>query len=208
MLAVASADVYGIVTEADLPLTEDSPVRPDQPVRRVARSPPTRWRSRRSSGTASAWCGSGPSTTSDPVSPSTSSPPPSPPASPGPSGTAPTAIPVGNLSARRDLTDVRDVVRAYRLLIERGHGRRRVQRLHRASTSPSRRSPTGSWGWPRRPVELVADPALFRPVDLPVLRGDAVEAPGRHRVGARHPDRADARRPPRRHAPARVAAAS
>ena len=29
-------------------------------------------------------------------------------------------IPVGNLSARRDVTDVRDVVRAYRLLAERG----------------------------------------------------------------------------------------
>ena len=29
-------------------------------------------------------------------------------------------VPVGNLSARRDFTDVRDVVRAYRLLVERG----------------------------------------------------------------------------------------
>ena len=29
-------------------------------------------------------------------------------------------IPVGNLSPRRDFTDVRDVVRAYRLLVERG----------------------------------------------------------------------------------------
>ena len=31
-----------------------------------------------------------------------------------------TEIPVGNLSARRDFTDVRDVVRSYRLLIESG----------------------------------------------------------------------------------------
>ena len=31
-----------------------------------------------------------------------------------------TVVPVGNLSARRDFTDVRDVVRAYRLLVERG----------------------------------------------------------------------------------------
>ena len=31
-----------------------------------------------------------------------------------------TTLPVGNLTARRDLTDVRDVVRAYRLLVELG----------------------------------------------------------------------------------------
>ena len=34
--------------------------------------------------------------------------------------TAATSSPIGNLSARRDFTDVRDVVRAYRLLVEQG----------------------------------------------------------------------------------------
>jgi len=82
------------------------------------------------------------------------------------------SVPVGNLSARRDLTDVRDVVRAYRLLVQKGEpgevynvcsGRDvSIQSLadelvHLASTS----------------VDLVPDPALLRPVDLPVLRGDA-----------------------------------
>ena len=38
-------------------------------------------------------------------------------------------IPVGNLSARRDFTDVRDVVRAYRLLIEVGRGPAGLQRV-------------------------------------------------------------------------------
>ena len=39
------------------------------------------------------------------------------------------AIPVGNLSARRDFTDVRDVVRAYRLLVESGRPGDGLQRL-------------------------------------------------------------------------------
>ncbi len=84
------------------------------------------------------------------------------------------AILVGNLSARRDLTDVRDVVRAYRLLAETGAagdvynvctGRdiaieevaARMQ--HLAGTE----------------LRLEPDPALARPVDVPVVRGD----PGR-----------------------------
>ena len=80
-------------------------------------------------------------------------------------------VPVGNLDARRDLTDVRDVVRAYRLLAELGEpgGVYNVcsgesvrigelaERLVELATSPMR---------------LVPDPALLRPVDIPVLCGD------------------------------------
>jgi GDP-4-dehydro-6-deoxy-D-mannose reductase len=84
------------------------------------------------------------------------------------------SLAVGNLSTRRDFTDVRDVVRAYRLLMEHGepgeaynvcsgvdvsieHVARRLLELAGAD------------------LELVVDPELVRPVDIPVLLGD----PGR-----------------------------
>jgi len=80
-------------------------------------------------------------------------------------------VPVGNLTPRRDITDVRDVVRAYRLLMERGEpgaaynvctGRDLTigdlaERLVSLANSP---------------MQLEADPELQRPVETPVLRGD------------------------------------
>ena len=45
-------------------------------------------------------------------------------------------------------------------------------------------------------LELVTDPELVRPVDVPVLRGDAGPLARRHRVGAVHPARDNARRRP------------
>ncbi|HVM02544.1 MAG TPA: GDP-mannose 4,6-dehydratase [Acidimicrobiales bacterium] len=81
------------------------------------------------------------------------------------------ALRVGNLSAARDLLDVRDVARAYRLLAVGGQAGeaynvcsggavvigdlvRRMLELAGAD------------------LELVEDPELLRPVDVPVLRGD------------------------------------
>jgi GDP-4-dehydro-6-deoxy-D-mannose reductase len=87
-------------------------------------------------------------------------------------GVAEPVLRVGNLQARRDYLDVRDVVRAYLLLIERGH--------------PGRAYNVAS-GQPHAMDELVrmlvelsgtgarleVDPARVRPVDLPLLTGDA-----------------------------------
>ncbi len=80
-------------------------------------------------------------------------------------------VPVGDLTPRRDFTDVRDVVRAYRLLVEHGEpgeaynvcsGRDvAVQDLADRLVAMA-----------ERPMTLTPDPDLLRPVDTPVLRGD------------------------------------
>ena len=83
-----------------------------------------------------------------------------------------TEIVVGDLSARRDFTDVRDVVRAYRLAVlygasgqvynvASGHdvAMRDVVRQLVTSIHPS--------------VTLRVDRALLRPVEVPVLRGSS-----------------------------------
>jgi GDP-4-dehydro-6-deoxy-D-mannose reductase len=81
------------------------------------------------------------------------------------------SIIVGNLAARRDLTDVRDVVRAYRLLAERGvagevYNVCSGRDIAIADVARQLQSLAG--------VELrfELDPALSRPVDVPVVRGD------------------------------------
>ena len=83
------------------------------------------------------------------------------------------SLPVGNLTTRRDFTDVRDVVAAYRLLIERGVPRRRSTTSARGGTWRCRRWRASSSNWPGRSSRCETDPALLRPVDVPVLRGSA-----------------------------------
>jgi GDP-4-dehydro-6-deoxy-D-mannose reductase len=77
----------------------------------------------------------------------------------------------GDLTPRRDFTDVRDVVRAYRLLVERGAPGEAynvcsgvdvaIQDVadHLAASSSV-------------PVTFELDPERLRPVDVPVVRGD------------------------------------
>jgi GDP-4-dehydro-6-deoxy-D-mannose reductase len=78
---------------------------------------------------------------------------------------------VGNLSVSRDFTDVRDVVRAYRLLIERGEAGEaynvcsgRDIAIHELADRLLALSGAD--------LTLEVDPDLVRAVDLPVLRGD------------------------------------
>jgi GDP-4-dehydro-6-deoxy-D-mannose reductase len=80
-------------------------------------------------------------------------------------------IPVGSLEPVREVNDVRDIVRAYRLLVERGEPgdvynvcsgrgysvREIVERLVAMAT---------------RPLRIVVDPELVRPVDVPSFVGD------------------------------------
>ena len=84
------------------------------------------------------------------------------------------AIPVGNLSARRDFTDVRDVVRAYRLLIESGQAGT-VYNVCSGRDVSIREIADGLLELAGSTLEFETDPSLVRPVEVPVLRGD----PGR-----------------------------
>jgi GDP-4-dehydro-6-deoxy-D-mannose reductase len=84
------------------------------------------------------------------------------------------SIPVGNLSARRDFTDVRDVVRAYRLMIERAAPGEVYNVCSGVDVSIDDLA-TRLLGLAGGDLELETDPELLRPVDLPVLRGDATK---------------------------------
>jgi GDP-4-dehydro-6-deoxy-D-mannose reductase len=81
-------------------------------------------------------------------------------------------VAVGNLAARRDFTDVRDVVRAYRLLAETGEPGE-VYNVARGTAVTIAEVAERLCSLARSPVELRQDPSLFRPVDVPVFLGDA-----------------------------------
>ena len=80
-------------------------------------------------------------------------------------------IPVGNLSARRDFTDVRDVVRAYRLLVESGEAGTVYNVCSGRDVCIGEIADT-LLGLAGTSLEFETDPALMRPVEVPVLRGD------------------------------------
>ncbi len=80
-------------------------------------------------------------------------------------------IPVGNLSARRDFTDVRDVVRAYRLLVEAGRPGE-VYNVCSGRDVSIREIADGLLKLAGTTLEFETDPTLVRPVEVPVLRGD------------------------------------
>jgi GDP-4-dehydro-6-deoxy-D-mannose reductase len=171
ILVISSAEVYGVVTPAQLPLDEDTPA--------VPASPYAASKLAAEAVALQAWRGYGqPVIVVRPfnhIGPGQS-----------PNFFVPAfakrivdarrsgarSLPVGTLTTRRDFTDVRDVVAAYRLLVERGvpgevynvcSGRDvamsevAAQLLELAGAD----------------LALETDPALVRPVDVPVLRGSA-----------------------------------
>ena len=86
-------------------------------------------------------------------------------------GAAEGVLRTGNLVARRDFTDVRDVVRAYRLLVEQGKAgvAYNVCSGQDVSVHDVVRKLLALSG---DQLEIRPDPELLRPVDVPVLRGD------------------------------------
>ena len=80
-------------------------------------------------------------------------------------------ISVGNLDARRDLTDVRDTVRAYRLILECGQPGRAYNVCSGRALS-MRELLDRLIARARVPVSVKPDPARYRPNDTPLLLGD------------------------------------
>lgn len=80
-------------------------------------------------------------------------------------------IRVGNLSARRDFTDVRDVVRAYSLLAQRGEGglAYNVGSGHALSIQSILETILRAT---RADIRVERDASRFRPVDVPLVEAD------------------------------------
>jgi GDP-4-dehydro-6-deoxy-D-mannose reductase len=170
VLAVTSADVYGRVSEDELPLTEDQPLRPVSPyaASKVAADALAQ----------QAWLGHrlpvirvrafnhlGPGQSDRFVAPSLAA------RIARNERDGGDEVPIGNLTPLRDVTDVRDVVRAYRLLMVDGEPGA-VYNVCRGAAVSVQDIAEALLAMARRPMHLVSDPALQRPVDIPVLVGD------------------------------------
>jgi GDP-4-dehydro-6-deoxy-D-mannose reductase len=170
VLVVSSADVYGRVTPDELPLTETSPFRPVTPyaASKVAADELGH----------QAWLGHGlevvrvrafnhigPGQSDRFVCPALAQ------RVARADVEGHDVVHVGNLEPRRDFTDVRDVVRAYRLLVERGEPGEAYNVCTGRDLSIGE---LAEWlvALAGRPLRLEVDPALQRPVEVPVLRGD------------------------------------
>jgi len=80
-------------------------------------------------------------------------------------------IHVGNLAAKRDFTDVRDVVRAYALLIQKGQPGEtyNVGSSHAVSIEEVL---TQILSLSARQIQVSVDPDRLRPVDIPIIEAD------------------------------------
>jgi GDP-4-dehydro-6-deoxy-D-mannose reductase len=170
VLAVSSADVYGRVDEGELPLDEHQPLRPVSPyaASKVAADALAQ----------QAWLGYrlpvirvrafnhlGPGQSDRFVAPSLAA------RIARNERDGGDQVPIGNLAPRRDITDVRDVVRAYRLLVERGEPGG-VYNVCSGRAVAVAEIADRLLAMAQRPMDLVPDADLQRPVDIPVLVGD------------------------------------
>ncbi len=80
-------------------------------------------------------------------------------------------ISVGNLSAKRDFTDVRDVVRAYCLLMEKGTAGE-TYNVGSGKAVEIRSILDMILGESEKQIEVRVDPAKLRPVDVPIIEAD------------------------------------
>lgn len=87
-------------------------------------------------------------------------------------GLQPPMVQVGNLSARRDLTDVRDIARAYALLAEHGEAGA-VYNLGAGQAVMIRELLDSLLAVSTAQVEVRSSPELMRPIDMPLVVCDA-----------------------------------
>jgi GDP-4-dehydro-6-deoxy-D-mannose reductase len=173
VVSVGSADVYGIVTEDELPLTEQSPLRPSSPyaASKVA-ADFLGLQAHLGQGLGvvrvRAFNHLGPGQTDRFVAAALAA------RIAANERDGGETVTVGNLSPRRDFTDVRDVVRAYRLLAERGTPGE-VYNVCSGHDIAVQELADRMLGLATRPMRLEPDASLLRPVDIPVLRGDATK---------------------------------
>ena len=78
---------------------------------------------------------------------------------------------VGNLSAKRDFTDVRDVVRAYTLLLERGKSGE-VYNVGSGKAIAISELLEKIVALSSAQISVQVDPARLRPVDIPIIEAD------------------------------------
>ncbi len=170
VLIACSADVYGPVSPAELPLTEDSPLRPTSPyaASKVAAEflgiqaglgfgvPVIRARAFNHAGP-----GQSPAFVVSSVARQI--------AALERSGGG--ELQVGDLSPRRDVADVRDVVRAYRMLMLDGVAGEAYNVCSGVDRTIAELVDL-LVGAAQCEIKIVVDPARIRPVEVPALRGD------------------------------------
>jgi GDP-4-dehydro-6-deoxy-D-mannose reductase len=170
VVAVSSADVYGQVPEAELPIGEDRPLRPVSPYgASKASADVVALQAHLGHGLgvirARPFNHLGPGQSDRFVASAVAS------RIARNEMERESDVPVGNLSARRDFTDVRDVVRAYRLLAEHGVPGEAYNVCSGIDVAIQEIADR-LIALAERPMALVTDPDLLRPVDTPALRGD------------------------------------
>ncbi len=174
ILIVSSAEIYGAVEAERLPMDEDTPIRPTNPysVSKVAQDmlglqyylshdlPIMR---------ARPFNHIGPGQNSRFVAPAFASQ-----IARIEEGEAEAVIYVGNLAAKRDFTDVRDIVRAYQLIVEKG----KPGEAYNVASGVARsigQLLDALLGLTGAAIETRVDPQRLRPVDVPEIRGDATK---------------------------------
>jgi len=172
ILVISSSEIYGPVSEAELPITENSALRPNNPysVSKVTQD----MLAYQYFQTHDVQCirtrsfnHFGPGQTERFVAPAFALQ-----IARIEAGQQKPIIRVGNLEAKRDFTDVRDVIRAYTLLMEKGqpgevynvasgqpHSAQDILDILLANTTAD--------------VDVEVDPDRLRPVEVPVIYGNA-----------------------------------